>query len=204
MGAVTSKVVMYKQVLLLVGLVFLSTSVRSHPVKPAADKEAADTAAEKAPEAAGDEAAAPSPADAEKGEAPAPVEETGDAAEAPSASEGGHVAESKIDDAIQKMNELNDLFEEIVQSLGGKTADADEAAGDAAADGADAADPAADGAAADAADPAADADGAADGAAADTAADADAAADGAAADTAADGAPAGDAATDAKADAKKV
>merc|ERR1712121_541860 len=106
--------VMYKQVLLLVGLVFLSTSVRSHPVKPAADKEAADTAAEKAPEAAADEAAAPSPA----------VEETGDAAEAPS--EGGHVAESKIDDAIQKMNELNDLFEEIVQSLGGKTADADE------------------------------------------------------------------------------
>merc|ERR1711929_21966 len=91
------------------------------------------------------------PADAEKGEAPAPVEETGDAAAAPS--EGGHVAESKIDDAIQKMNELNDLFEEIVQSLGGKTADADEAA---------------DGAAAD---------GAADGAAADTAADADAAAD---------------------------
>merc|ERR1711951_111818 len=181
MGAVTSKVVMYKQVLLLVGLVFLSTSVRSHPVKPAADKEAADTAAEKAPEAAGDEAAAPSPADAEKGEAPAPVEETGDAAEAPS--EGGHVAESKIDDAIQKMNELNDLFEEIVQSLGGKTADADEAAGDAAADGADAA------------DPAADADAAADGAAADTAADADAAADGEAADTAA---------TDAKADAKKV
>merc|ERR1711951_282687 len=194
--------VMYKQVLLLVGLVFLSTSVRSHPVKPAADKEAADTAAEKAPEAAGDEAAAPSPADAEKGEAPAPVEETGDAAEAPS--EGGHVAESKIDDAIQKMNELNDLFEEIVQSLGGKTADADGAAGDAAADGADAADPASDGAAADAADPAADADGAADGAAADNAADAEAAADGAAADTAADAAPAGDAATDAKADAKKV
>merc|ERR1711929_27032 len=123
------------------------------------------------------------PADAEKGEAPAPVEVTGDAAEAPS--EGGHVAESKIDDAIQKMNELNDLFEEIVQSLGGKTADADGTAGDAA-------------------DPAADADGAADGAAADTAADADAAADGAAADTAADAdaaadaAPAGDAATDAK------
>merc|ERR1712227_890067 len=175
--AVTSKVLMYKQVLLLVGLVFLSTSVRSHPVKPAADKAAAD------------ESAAPSPADAEKGEAP--VEETGDAPSAPS--EGGHVAESKIDDAIQKMNELNDLFEEIVQSLGGKTADADEAADGAAADGA--ADPAADGAAADAADPAADADGAADGAAADTAADADAAAD---------AAPAGDAATDAKADAKKV
>merc|ERR1712227_531657 len=172
--AVTSKVLMYKQVLLLVGLVFLSTSVRSHPVKPAADKAAAD------------ESAAPSPADAEKGEAP--VEETGDAPSAPS--EGGHVAESKIDDAIQKMNELNDLFEEIVQSLGGKTADADEAA-DGAADGA-------------AADTAADADAAADGAAADTAADGAAADTAADADAAADAAPAGDAATDAKADAKKV
>merc|ERR1712168_1375140 len=120
MGAVTSKVVMYKQVLLLVGLVFLSTSVRSHPVKPAADK-ATDAAADTAADAAGDEAAAPSDAkDAEKGEAP--VEENpGDAAEAPSApSAGGHVAESKIDDAIQKINELNDLFEEIVQNLGGK------------------------------------------------------------------------------------
>merc|ERR1712121_584354 len=116
MGAVTSKVVMYKQVLLLVGLVFLSTFVRSHPVKPAADK-TADAAADTAADAAGDEAAAPTAAkDAEKGEAP--VEENpGDAAEAPSApSAGGHVAESKIDDAIQKMNELNDLFEEIVQN----------------------------------------------------------------------------------------
>merc|ERR1719309_230361 len=198
---------MYKQVLLLVGLVFLSTFVRSHPVKPAADKTAdaaGDEAAapDAAPEAAGDEAAAPTDAkDAEKGEAP--VEENpGDAAEAPSApSAGGHVAESKIDDAIQKMNELNDLFEEIVQNLGGKTADAD--AGDAAADvaAADDANPAADadGAAADDANPAADADGAA----ADAAADADAAATAdAAAD--ADAAPAGDAATDAKADAKKV
>merc|ERR1712180_385077 len=163
MGAVTSKVVMYKQVLLLVGLVFLSTSVRSHPVKPAADKTAdaaADTAADTAADAAGDEAAAPDAApdaagdeaaaptdakDAEKGEAP--VEENpGDAAEAPSApsapSAGGHVAESKIDDAIQKMNELNDLFEEIVQNLGGKTADAD--AGDADVAAADDANPAAD------------------------------------------------------------
>merc|ERR1719184_386910 len=177
---------MYKQVLLLVGLVFLSTSVRSHPVKPAADKTAdaaGDEAAapDAAPEAAGDEAAAPTDAkDAEKGEAP--VEENpGDAAEAPSApSAGGHVAESKIDDAIQKMNELNDLFEEIVQNLGGKTADAD--AGDA------------DVAAADDANPAADADVAA-------ANDANPAAD-TTADT--DAAPAGDAATDAKADAKKV
>merc|ERR1719385_295154 len=175
---------MYKQVLLLVGLVFLSTSVRSHPVNPAADKTAvaaADTAADAAgdeaaapdaaPEAAGDEAAAPTDAkDAEKGEAP--VEENpGDAAEAPSApSAGGHVAERKIDDAIQKMNELNDLFEEIVQNLGGKTADAD--AGDA------------DVAAADDANPAADADGAAADAADDAAADGAAAAD-TAADTAA-------------------
>merc|ERR1712180_74325 len=123
---VTSKVVMYKQVLLLVGLVFLSTSVRSHPVKPAADKTAdaaADTAADTAADAAGDEAAAPDAApDAAGDEAEAPVEENpGDAAEAPSApSAGGHVAESKIDDAIQKMNELNDLFEEIVQNLGEK------------------------------------------------------------------------------------
>merc|ERR1712180_475256 len=183
MGAVTSKVVMYKQVLLLVGLVFLSTFVRSHPVKPAADE-----TADAAPDAAGDEAAAPTDAkDAERGEAP--VEENpGDAAEAPSApSAGGHVAESKIDDAIQKMNELNDLFEEIVQNLGGKTADAD--AGDADVAAADDANPAADaaGAAADDANPAADADGAAADAADDT-----------------DAAPAGDAATDAKADAKKV
>merc|ERR1719309_819706 len=197
---------MYKQVLLLVGLVFLSTSVRSHPVKPSADT-AADAAGDEAaapdaaPDAAGDEAAAPTDAkDAEKGEAP--VEENpGDAAEAAEApSAGGHVAESKIDDAIQKMNELNDLFEEIVQNLGGKTADAD--AGDADGAAADEANPAADadGAAADDANPAADADGAA----ADAADGADgAAADGAAAaDTAA--APAGDAATDAKAVAKKV
>merc|ERR1712142_1060940 len=165
---VTSKVVMYKQVLLLVGLVFLSTSVGSHPVKPAADKEAADTAAEKAPEAAGDEAAAPSPADAEKGEAPAeaPVEETGDAAEAPSEGDGAAgsnmVSPKKLDEAINAMNELNDKFEKIVQLISPESKGGDEAAGDAAADGA------------------------ADGAAADTAADADAAADGAAADTAAD------------------
>merc|ERR1711868_238174 len=186
MGAVTSKVVMYKQVLLLVGLVFLSTSVRSHPVKPAADKEAADTAAEKAPEAAADESAAPSPADAEKGEAP--VEETGDAAAAPSEGDGAAgsnmVSPKKLDEAINAMNELNDKFEKIVQSISPESngGDAVEAAGDAAADDADAAD-------GEAADAAADADGEA----ADAAADADAApADGTA-----------DAATDAKADAKK-
>merc|ERR1719167_2116962 len=32
-----------------------------------------------------------------------------------------HAAEQKIDEAIQKMNQLNDLFESIVQSLGGHT-----------------------------------------------------------------------------------
>merc|ERR1712198_291792 len=125
---------------------FLSTSVRSHPVKPAADKEAADTAAEKAPEAAGDEAAAPSPADAEKGEAPAPVEETGEAAEAPSASEGDGAAGSnmvspkKLDEAINAMNELNDKFEKIVQSISPESNGGDVvvAAGDAAVDVADA------------------------------------------------------------------
>merc|ERR1719481_1668200 len=118
---------------------------------------------------------------------------------------GVMVSPKKLDEAINAMNELNDKFEKIVQLISPESNGGDEAAGDAAADGA-----AADGPAADAADPAADADGAADGAAADTAADADAAADGAAADTAADAdaaadaAPAGDAATDAKADAKKV
>merc|ERR1711973_742122 len=107
--AVTSKVVMYKQVLLLVGLVFLSTFVRSHPVKPAADK-TADAAADAAPDAAGDEAAAPTDAkDAEKGEAP--VEENpGDAAEAPSAPSAGDeaagsnmVSPKLLDEAINSM-----------------------------------------------------------------------------------------------------
>merc|ERR1719334_2612569 len=100
--------VMYKQVLLLVGLVFLSTPVRSHPVKPAADKEAADTAAEKAPDAAGDEAAAPSPADAEKGEAPS---------EGDGAAGSNMVSPKKLDEAINAMNELNDKFEKIVQLI---------------------------------------------------------------------------------------
>merc|ERR1711951_143268 len=109
---------------------------------------------------------------------------------------GVMVSPKKLDEAINAMNELNDKFEKIVQSISPESngGDAVEAAGDAAADGADAAD-------GEAADAAADADGAvadaaadADGEAADAAADADAApADGTA-----------DAATDAKADAKKV
>merc|ERR1712227_1045704 len=92
---------------------------------------------------------------------------------------GVMVSPKKLDEAINAMNELNDKFEKIVQSISPESngGDAVEAAGDAAADGA-------------VADAAADADGEA----ADAAADADAApADGTA-----------DAATDAKADAKKV
>merc|ERR1712227_676965 len=98
---------------------------------------------------------------------------------------GVMVSPKKLDEAINAMNELNDKFEKIVQSISPESngGDAVEAAGDAAADDADAAD-------GEAADAAADADGEA----AEAAADADAApADGTA-----------DAATDAKADAKKV
>merc|ERR1711868_92868 len=87
---------------------------------------------------------------------------------------GVMVSPKKLDEAINAMNELNDKFETIVQSISPESngGDAVEAAGHDAADGADAA----------------------DGEAADAAADADAApADGTA-----------DAATDAKADAKKV
>merc|ERR1712126_169437 len=110
---------------------------------------------------------------------------------------GVMVSPKKLDEAINAMNELNDKFEKIVQSISPESngGDAVEAAGDAAADGADAADgEAADAAAADADGAGADAAADADGAAADAAADADAApADGTA-----------DAATDAKADAKKA
>merc|ERR1712168_972209 len=80
---------------------------------------------------------------------------------------GVMVSPKKLDEAINAMNELNDNFEKIVQSISPESngGDAVEAAGDAAADGADAADAAADaeadGAAADNADTAADADAAA-------------------------------------------
>merc|ERR1712121_205293 len=91
---------------------------------------------------------------------------------------GVMVSPKKLDEAINAMNELNDKFEKIVQSISPESNGGDVvvAAGDAAADGADAADGA----------------NAADGAAADAAADADAAAG------------TKDAATDAKADTKKV
>merc|ERR1712133_274375 len=104
---------------------------------------------------------------------------------------GVMVSPKKLDEAINAMNELNDKFEKIVQSISPESNGGDVvvAAGDAAADGANAADGAAAEAAADADDAAADAAGNADGAAADAAADADAAVD---ADAAAD------------ADAKKV
>merc|ERR1712198_325543 len=102
---------------------------------------------------------------------------------------GVMVSPKKLDEAINAMNELNDKFEKIVQSISPESNGGDVvvAAGDAAVHVADAAD----GAAADAA---ADADGAAANAAGD--------ADGAATDAAADGT--ADAATDAKADDKKV
>merc|ERR1711868_312289 len=103
---------------------------------------------------------------------------------------GVMVSPKKLDEAINAMNELNDKFEKIVQSISPESngGDAVEAAGDAAADDADAAD-------GEAADAAADADGAV----ADAAADADGEA---AVAAPADGT--ADAATDAKADAKKV
>merc|ERR1711972_504779 len=105
---------------------------------------------------------------------------------------GVMVSPKKLDEAINAMNELNDKFEKIVQSISPESNGGDVvvAAGDAAVDVADAPVHVAD---------------AADGAAADAAADADGAAANAAGD--ADGAPAdgtADAATDAKADAKKV
>merc|ERR1719495_1862114 len=99
---------------------------------------------------------------------------------------GVMVSPKKIDEAINAMNELNDKFEKIVQSISPESNGGDVvvAAGDAAVDVADAPVHVAD--AADGAD--------ADGAAANAAGDAD----GAPADRTAD------AATDAKADAKKV
>merc|ERR1711951_18636 len=78
---------------------------------------------------------------------------------------GVMVSPKKLDKAINAMNELNDNFEKIVQSISPESngGDAVEAAGDAAADGADAADAAADAEADGAADAdAAPADGTAD------------------------------------------
>merc|ERR1719495_1222395 len=98
---------------------------------------------------------------------------------------GVMVSPKKIDEAINAMNELNDKFEKIVQSISPESNGGDVvvAAGDAAVDVADAPVHVAD---------------AADGADADAATDADAAADAAPADGSAD------AATDAKADTKKL
>merc|ERR1711942_3010 len=93
---------MYKQGLFLIALVFLSTSVRSSPLKTAGEPPATEKAA------GGDE---------DKKATEAPVEPVG-------GDNGGdvpHKAEEKIDQAIQQMNALNELFESIVTSLGGNT-----------------------------------------------------------------------------------
>merc|ERR1711962_1810086 len=120
MGSIWKVVVMYKQALFLVSLVFLSTFVRSQPVKvaespkeaaPAKDKAAAgETPAEEEPPAEEPPAEEDPPAVDE------PVDATGAAAS--DVAGGAHPAEDKIDEAIGVMNKLNDLFETIVNSLG--------------------------------------------------------------------------------------
>merc|ERR1712112_143375 len=110
MGAVRFKADMYKQGLFLIALVFLSTSVRSSPLKTAEDPPSTDKPA-------------PAGGDEDKKVTEAPVEPAG-------GGDGGgeekpHKAEEKIDQAIQQMNALNKLFESIVTSLGGNT-DTDE------------------------------------------------------------------------------
>merc|ERR1711951_318636 len=105
---------MYKQGLFLIALVFLSTSVRSSPLKTAEDP---PPVTEKA--AGGDE---------DKKVTDAPVEPAGgadDGGDGNGGEEKPHKAEEKIDQAIQQMNALNKLFESIVTSLGGNT-DTDE------------------------------------------------------------------------------
>merc|ERR1712112_57481 len=101
MGAVRVKTDMYKQGLFLIALVFLSASVRSSPLKTAESPVTVKAAG-------GDE---------DKKATEAPVEPVG-------GDNGGDVpnkAEEKIDQAIQQMNALNELFESIVTSLGGNT-----------------------------------------------------------------------------------
>merc|ERR1712121_405590 len=93
------KVVMYKQAFFLLALV---TFARSIPVKVAEEPKAPDGAA-----------------DAAKPDDTAPGAET-PADGADGASKGGFgEAEDKIDEAINVMNKLNDLFESIVNILNG-------------------------------------------------------------------------------------
>lgn len=82
--------------LLVLTAAYLATVGLSQPLKSAADEETPKDAA--AAEDKGGEEAAPAPAAADE-----------DA--------GAHPAEQKIDEAIQVMNNLNDLFENIVNAL---------------------------------------------------------------------------------------
>merc|ERR1711970_1353656 len=106
---------MYKQGLLLIALVFLSTSVRSQPLKTAESDPDPPPVTDKAP-AGGDE---------DKKGTDAPVEPAGGGDGGDNGGGAPHKAEEKIDQAIQQMNALNKLFESIVTSLGGNT-DTDE------------------------------------------------------------------------------
>merc|ERR1711970_160435 len=112
MGAVRFKADMYKQGLFLIALVFLSTSVRSQPLKTAESDPDPPPVTDKAP-AGGDE---------DKKVTEAPVEPVGGGDGGDNGGEEKpHKAEEKIDQAIQQMNALNTLFESIVTSLGGNT-----------------------------------------------------------------------------------
>merc|ERR1711942_227073 len=109
MGAVRFKADMYKQGLFLIALVFLSTSVRSSPLKTAEDPPSTDKPA-------------PAGGDEDKKVTEAPVEPAGGGDGGDNGGEEKpHKAEEKIDQAIQQMNALNKLFESIVTSLGGNT-----------------------------------------------------------------------------------
>merc|ERR1719334_2798440 len=69
-------------------------------------------------EGTNDEKPAETPNDETGGETDVTNADNGDSADGAAVP---HAAEQKIDEAIQKMNQLNDLFESIVQSLGGHT-----------------------------------------------------------------------------------
>merc|ERR1711970_490507 len=100
---------MYKQGLLLIALVFLSTSVRSQPLKTAESDPDPPPVTDKAP-AGGDE---------DKKGTDAPVEPAGGGdgggGEAPMVTPGN------LDKAIEAMNTLNDLFEKIVNTINPET-----------------------------------------------------------------------------------
>merc|ERR1711972_62625 len=109
MGAVRFKADMYKQGLFLIALVFLSTSVRSSPLKTAEDP---PPVTEKAP-AGGDE-------DKKVTEAPVEPAGGGDGGDN-GGGEAPMVTPGNLDKAIEAMNTLNDLFEKIVNTINPET-----------------------------------------------------------------------------------